>query len=342
MLAPLSPSLSLLPGLAKCITFLLVILNVRSLPLVWHLRVFWPVTRLWWFKRRAHGHTLFFLSPLNENDAYKFRDSLVPIGQHPLDRILVTKGWAGPDDCDYNWHLSNSSYPKVLDMARTKSVLYTFPSLVLAGGGIALAGTHFQFLREIPLFARYEVRSQIVGWDHKWLYVVHRFVSHHKPASRRSAPATANGSGSKTDDGSPSSTPSPSDSSTDLQAHAARAAAAAAGREPEPDGATLHCISVNVMVFKHGRITVPPALVLAGEGFGATYAQGAAARARAMELGHRGMRELYRGAWRTVPEGPERWWDTANHGLEDHIKQRVARVIGVRAGLTGALEVRGL
>jgi hypothetical protein len=26
---------------------------------------------------------------------------------------------AGPDDCDYNWHLSNSSYPKVSDIDYT-------------------------------------------------------------------------------------------------------------------------------------------------------------------------------------------------------------------------------
>jgi len=189
------------------------------------------------------------------------------------------------------------------------------------------------------MLARYEVRSQIVGWDNKWLYVVHRFVSHHKPTSRRSAPAVTNGRNTDSDI-SPTSTPS--DSSTDLEELAARAATAAAAREPEPDGATLHCISVNVMVFKHGRITVPPALVLAGEGFGATHAQGAAARARAVDLGDKGMRELCRGAWRAVPEGPERWWDAAMHGLEDRIEQRVARVIGVRVGLEGALEVRGL
>ncbi|KAI9445859.1 hypothetical protein BJY52DRAFT_1127893 [Lactarius psammicola] len=338
--AALSLSLSALPSFAKSIALLLLILNVRSLPLVWHLKVFWPLTRLWWLARRARIRMPFFSSSTSKNDAHKFRDDLVPIGQNPLDRILVTKAWAGPDDCDYNWHLSNSSYPKLLDLARTNSVLYIFPSFVLAGGGIALAGTHFQFLREIPMFARYEVRSQIVGWDHKWLYVVHRFVSHHKPASRRSAPTVINDHTPKTDNSSPSSTPTPSDSSTDLPALAARAAAAA--REPEPDGATLHCISVNVMVFKHGRITVPPALVLAGEGFGATHAQGAAARARAVELGHRGMRELYRGAWRAVPEGSERWWDAAMHGLEERIEQRVARVIGVRAGLEGALEVPGL
>ncbi|KAI9447495.1 hypothetical protein H4582DRAFT_1803022 [Lactarius indigo] len=338
--AALSLGLSVLPGLAKTFAFLLLILNVRSLPLVWHFNVFLPITRLWWLARRARIRT-FFSSSTNKNDAHKFRDDLVPIGQNPLDHKLVTKAWAGPDECDYNWHLSNSSYPKLLDLARTNSVLYVFPSYILAGGGVALAGTHFQFLREIPIFARYEVRSQIVGWDHKWLYIVHRFVSHHKPASRRSAPSTTNNPGSKTDDDSSSSSaPTPSASSANLQAHVARAVAAA--HEPEPDGATLHCISVNVMVFKHGRITVPPALVLAGEGFGATYEQGAAARARAVELGSKRMRELYRGAWRAVPEGPERWWDAAMHGLEERIERRVARVIGVRVGLEGALEVPGL
>ena len=169
------------------------------------------------------------------------------------------------------------------------------------------------------------------------IYVVHRFVSHHKPPSRRSFQTVTNGS----DSDSSSLTSTPSDSSTDLPADAIRAAAAAA-REPEPDGATLHCISVNVMVFKHGRITVPPALVLAGEGLGTTHAQGVAARAHAVELGQRGMSELYRGAWRAVPKGPERWWDSAMNGLEDRIERRVARVIGVRVGLEGALEVRGL
>jgi hypothetical protein len=189
-------------------------------------------------------------------------------------------------------------------------------------------GTIHSFARSIPAHILFFITQ---------LYIVHRFVSHRKHASRRSAPTITNGP----DSDRPSSTSTPSDSSTDLPADAARAAASAA-REPEPDGATLHCISVNLLVYKYGRITVPPVLVLAGEGFGATHAQGAAARARAVQLGHKGMRELYRGAWRAVPKGPECWWDAAMHGLEDRIEQRVARVTGVRLGLEGALEVRGL
>jgi hypothetical protein len=81
-----------------------------------------------------------------------------------------------------------------------KSALVLFPYYVRTGGWIALAGklssplpskekvkieqrhvsdtwcspgTHFHFIREIPILARYEVRSQIVGWDHKWVRTAH-------------------------------------------------------------------------------------------------------------------------------------------------------------------------
>lgn len=117
---------------------------------------------------------------------------------------------------------------------------------------------------------------------------------------------------------------------------------AAAAIAPEPDGATLHCVSVNVVVFKHGRITVPPALVLAGEGLGATPEQGMEARKRALALGLNGMRELYVGGWRAVPEGDERWWDVAMKGLEGRVEKRVRKVHGVREGLEGAIQVRML
>jgi hypothetical protein len=102
----------------------------------------------------------------------------------------------------------------------------------------------------------------------------------------------------------------------------------------------VHCVSVNVLVFKHGRITVPPALALAGEGLGATPTHGTEARARALALGLNGMRNLYLGGWRAVPEGDERWWDVALKGLERRVESRVGKVKGVREGLEGALQVR--
>ncbi|KAH9983048.1 hypothetical protein BJV74DRAFT_777907 [Russula compacta] len=372
----LAISLRLLPSLAKVLAYLLVVLNLRSLPFAWHVSLFWPVAKVRWLAWCARIRTLSLSSAVREAAARKFLDDLSPVGDNPLDKTIVFKTWAGPDDCDYNWHLSNSSYPKILDSARMKSALAIFPYYGRAGGWIALAGTHFHFIREIPMFARYEVRSQIVGWDHKWFYIVHRFVTHRKAVPRASrskneisssssAPASSkNGIPPNSASAAPflsihtPSTPlanlTPSPSSANLQAipshpgaataaaAAAAAAVAAAEIAPERDGATLHCVSVNVMVFKFGKITVPPALVFAGEGFGATPAQGTEARARALGLGLDRMRELYCGAWRAVPEGSERWWDEAVKGLEGRMKARIGKVMGVREGLEGALQVRNL
>jgi hypothetical protein len=61
--------------------------------------------------------------------------------------------------------------------------------VVLTGGEALLAGLslvlpqlqyftdraskHFQFLHKIPMFAHYEVQSQIVSWAHKWVPFAH-------------------------------------------------------------------------------------------------------------------------------------------------------------------------
>ncbi|KAJ7435193.1 hypothetical protein FB451DRAFT_370737 [Mycena latifolia] len=42
---------------------------------------------------------------------------------------------------------------------------------------------HFHFIREIPMFARYEVRASVGAWDDKWIWVVSRFVG---PAFKKS------------------------------------------------------------------------------------------------------------------------------------------------------------
>ena len=68
---------------------------------------------------------------------------------------------------------------------------------------------------------------------------------------------------------------------------------------------TLHCIAVSQHCFKIGRISVPPALVLACAGVGLMtekWEQVKGDRRRRMEL--------YKGGWKDIPAG-ERWWDQA-------------------------------
>ncbi|KAG6826495.1 hypothetical protein H0H93_016453, partial [Arthromyces matolae] len=94
-------------------------------------------------------------------------------------------GNLGLDDCDFNGHLSNSSYPKAVDAARFKAGLTMCPRFFAAGGWMPLAATHFKFIREIPMLTPYEVRMSIGGWDHKWFYIVAKFVT--KPKSKKKA-----------------------------------------------------------------------------------------------------------------------------------------------------------
>ena len=107
----------------------------------------------------------------------------------------------------------------------------------------------------------------------------------------------------------------------------------------EPDGAILHCVAVSQICFKRDRITVPPAVVIASEGFTKPYGDtdtdnvdsaGAGVRSyshtnpppnwiksQSVRVPPHGSMDnfltFYRGKWREVPEG-ERWWEDALGG----------------------------
>lgn len=128
----------------------------------------------------------------------------------------------------------------------------------------------------------------------------------------------------------------------------------------EPDGATLHCVVVTEVCFKIGRITVPPAVALAGDGlcvrppsasgsspedFGSQPESYSPAyppphwekiRALKQKGNFKPMQKFYKGGWRDVPEG-ERWWMTALGGeIEERRRLNLDLVSGVQRGMEGA------
>ncbi|KZW03072.1 hypothetical protein EXIGLDRAFT_728598 [Exidia glandulosa HHB12029] len=105
----------------------------------------------------------------------------------PMSASVVQrwKGWAGLDDCDWNWHLSNSAYAKNFDYARTDFLASFLAPFLADGGAPALGSTEFYFLKEVPIAKRYEIEVRIGGWDDKWLYVYGRYVSRKTAAERR-------------------------------------------------------------------------------------------------------------------------------------------------------------
>jgi hypothetical protein len=94
-----------------------------------------------------------------------------------------------PDDCDWNGHMSNSSYATNLDPVRMRVCAEWFPAFFTDGGRIALAGmtslffsalrddadkevwigAHYHYIREIPVGTAYEIRMSVGGWEKKWV-----------------------------------------------------------------------------------------------------------------------------------------------------------------------------
>jgi hypothetical protein len=155
--------------------------------------------------------------------AFKLFLKMLPIGQNPFEFEVKYRSWVGMfdlpvprykklkkrlgfDDGDFNLHMSNSSYPKVLCSTINDSTClrcfirfstwldskrpchFFLLSFVLVELWLLVVnyfslsstqawridityflGTHFVFLREIPLFSHYEVRVSVGTWDRKWV-----------------------------------------------------------------------------------------------------------------------------------------------------------------------------
>ncbi|KAG2069670.1 hypothetical protein BDR04DRAFT_1101342 [Suillus decipiens] len=282
---------------SKYIFLVLLLINFRSLPFAWHIRVFFPVVRL------RLQYYLLRLSILHKPREVRtkiltdWHENLCPIGANPFELVTIQHGWTSVDDADYNGHLSNSSYAKIFDAARLKLVLKAFPAFARSGGWMALGSTHYHFIREIPFLSSYEMRLSIGAWDHKWMFVIARYVSFPNNRHNSTYKMHVNGSGqhlgTNNDSARPSKTPAASNgfpqillstpaedlttpatpssvTEVDSKLHAEKAMkalAAAQSKVPESDGAILHCVAISYICFKFGRITVPPSVVLPCEGF---------------------------------------------------------------------------
>ncbi|KZP32714.1 hypothetical protein FIBSPDRAFT_916417 [Athelia psychrophila] len=313
-LSGLAPSLTALvnalPAIAKCAAIGLILLNVRSWPLMWHLRVFRPVfaLRLRWYLVRLR--TVFKSQAAKDKIYQKWFEDLTPMGKNPFETVTSYKSWTT---------------------------------------------THYHFLREIPMLHRYEVRERIVGWDNKWVGM----LTYYSPPASLRTPAD----GLQT----PATPANPviaqaNESDFDAATAAMNAIAAAQLNTDEPDGATLNCVVISQLCFKHGRITVPPSIVLAASGFSVPAPEGLEPYSHANHPPHfvhakelmswassRKYIDLMRGGWRDVPEG-DRWWVDALGGVvEERRKTSVEGLNGdglangpmglLRRGMDGARTV---
>ncbi|KAJ4490727.1 hypothetical protein J3R30DRAFT_3424595 [Lentinula aciculospora] len=285
----------------KTILFLVLILNVRALPGGWHWRLFWPVTKVRLQYMAARTRSFWALLGRSgkarkegmEMRMEKWLESITPVGAHPFEFETRYKSWVTLDESDFNMHMSNSSYPKVLDCARMKAAMELFPQFLRVGGIIPLASTHFHFIRELPVFAKYELRLSIGAWDEKWFYVVGRFVTQNKtsqgkalkdtsprPATEVATPAlttlfhapitenleTISNTPLPASQAGTNGTPSTATADQARRFDAAVSSRLASDFGGVEDGYILHTVCVSRVCFKLGRLTVPPAVLMATNG----------------------------------------------------------------------------
>jgi acyl-CoA thioesterase FadM len=104
------------------------------------------------------------------------------VGQSRVDLLATTRirlrAW--PNDLDLNMHVNNGRYLTLADIGRMHWFVRTglmqiareqkaFP---VVGDAIA------KFRRELKPFQAFEIHTRMIGWDHKWGFLEHRFIRH--------------------------------------------------------------------------------------------------------------------------------------------------------------------
>ncbi|PFH62193.1 hypothetical protein XA68_14734 [Ophiocordyceps unilateralis] len=218
---------------SRMLLLLFVVSSWKSMPLVWTYRIFYTIVY----------HNALRKSP--------------PFTPRHLFKPMINESRATLLEIDYNLHKSNSTFFSDLDCSRTHLVSYLCrrglkklaenrqTALVpdpSTGGpargamGIMLGSVSCSFKREVAPFAAYELWSRVIAWDRKWMYIVTHFVP--KGAARPTEWLDNRCAGLKTN---------PAGESVDWDSK-------------------LHATALSKYVFKLGRLTVHPAIVLGASG----------------------------------------------------------------------------
>ncbi|KIJ61754.1 hypothetical protein HYDPIDRAFT_95850 [Hydnomerulius pinastri MD-312] len=344
------PVIGALLYLAGAYLVAILLVNVRSFPLVWHAQVLLPIgiMRCKYYILSFWHLISFHPAATRHSEVVRRLESACPVGAHPFEFTIICKCWTGPDDADWLGHLSNSSYAKSRDLALSKFAVKALPTFLNTGGWVALSSTSYHFIHEIPIFANYKVRLTIGAWDQKWMYLVCRFTSQSKKNHNRKTKGKISSGASPEE--SASSTPTPRESeSSGLSGEEVTEALATSLRADVNDGTILHCFSISRVCFKVGRVSVPPAVVLACEGFSKPSTSGSysspplhwshAQALRSLSDSLRNYRLFLTGAWRDVAE-EERWWNEPLSGVvEEQRKANLKKFEVVLAGVNGCMSI---
>ena len=177
---------------SRILLMFFLVLNWKSLPLAW--TVMNPPNSL-----QSHDTPLTdrpFQVRIFHSFIYHILRRPKALPQRALFHYSVTSSRTSLLETDYNIHKSNSTYFADLDVSRSHLVTHLLgPGMpiignnaknkrvldkegkVIAGSfGIGLGAVFCSFRKEIAPLQGYEMWSRILSWDRKWLYIVTHFV----------------------------------------------------------------------------------------------------------------------------------------------------------------------
>ncbi|KAG9286320.1 hypothetical protein G9A89_014307 [Geosiphon pyriformis] len=161
LLTQRTSSLKFLGSLGKYMILVILLLNSKSLPFLYHIRCYSVILKATRRRRREE----------------KERRNLIGTVKKDLFRVLKQEHRLWPDDMDINFHMNNSSYLKNLDYARLEFIYTQFGDLLHSGKlFIPNAGVKAYFKKEISPLAKYNIETRILTWNNKWMFVVSRFA----------------------------------------------------------------------------------------------------------------------------------------------------------------------
>ncbi len=90
---------------------------------------------------------------------------------------LVSKHIVSPLDLDLNLHMNNGKYLSVMDLGRIAFMkkLGIFRKVLKRGWLPIIGSASINFKRSLNVFDRFELHTQVVWWDQKWIYVRQEF-----------------------------------------------------------------------------------------------------------------------------------------------------------------------
>ena len=98
---------------------------------------------------------------------------LEPLGlSHKPMRVL-------PNDLDVQMHMNNGRFLSIMDLGRIDLMVRTgFWVIARQRGWFPLVGSvRIDYRRPLTVFQRYDMASQIVGWDDRWIFMEQHFLS---------------------------------------------------------------------------------------------------------------------------------------------------------------------